>query len=545
MKNRKINFIKLGILFFGISLILWNCNLEDNLPVMQKDIDFKNVKTVSFEEAIALFNREKKKIQLKRTAAKSTENVLEVTPIWSTLKHNEISYTDAQLATVESNINREGNYSSQLYFINVDNNIKNVIFTIYKDEVDINGDVVNARVYFSDLEGNFIDGYRIENGLFTKRFVAKTRVQKASFLSLFLLQEDNGDDGGEIDFDCWVYSDGELDEVVVFASVDGSGGGSDAGYKYGTPNGFDSYGSYINDATHSGSYSSGNTNIGNLTSSQITSAAAAILMVAPIVPDEDGNCPEGYRKEGNTCVIEDETYFCDCNCEGSETEFTNDLANNMEPKWGQLANKQEILNEINSIPNLNSLSFENQILALENHFNKNLMYSTSLPIVILNPNDDINKYIFTETAGWLDFHHIFKLFKWTNSKGPVSALFAGEMGELLQSLKGNYSAYSYEDLPSNNVGVALYIRFGKQLKEGTISWKDAVGKALDEMKWTQPEDAPNIDYIPFLLKDNYPKNFTYQPLLGERLKEYHKNEFCKLKKSQQENIKSVHEKFRR
>ena len=29
MKNRKTNFIKLGILFFGISLLLWNCEKEE------------------------------------------------------------------------------------------------------------------------------------------------------------------------------------------------------------------------------------------------------------------------------------------------------------------------------------------------------------------------------------------------------------------------------------------------------------------------------------------------------------------------------------
>ena len=150
------------------------------------------------------------------------------------------------------------------------------------------------------------------------------------------------------------------------------------------------------------------------------------------------------------------------------------------------------------------------------------MVLAALPIVILNPTDGINKYVYTEVAGWLDFHHVFKLFKWTNSKGPVSALLGGEMGELIQSLKGNCSAYSYEDLPSNNVGVALFIRFGEQLKEGRISWQDAVGKALDEMKWTQPEKAPNFDYIPHIINNIYPKNFTYQPLLGNSLKNYHK-----------------------
>lgn len=122
-------------------------------------------------------------------------------------------------------------------------------------------------------------------------------------------------------------------------------------------------------------------------------------------------------------------YYCDCSCEGSETEYTDDLTKNMEPKWGQLANKQEILNEINSISNLNSLTFEEQVLALENYFNKNLSYirNSRGELIISNSNNDVNKYIYTEVAGWLDFHHVFKLFKWAREKGPLSALFAGEM----------------------------------------------------------------------------------------------------------------------
>jgi murein DD-endopeptidase MepM/ murein hydrolase activator NlpD len=38
----------------------------------------------------------------------------------------------------------------------------------------------------------------------------------------------------------------------------------------------------------------------SLSSGQVTSAAAAILMVAPVDPDENGNCPDGYEKNPAT-----------------------------------------------------------------------------------------------------------------------------------------------------------------------------------------------------------------------------------------------------
>jgi hypothetical protein len=298
-KQKSKNFLILGLFLFGITLLLWNCTVEDNV-IETENIDLSNVKTVSFKDAIANFNAKKEKITLKRTYSKGTKNQLEITPDWNTLEFNDIAYTDAKLTTANTEINRDGKYSSQLYFINVNNHIRNVIFTIYKDKMDDNGNVINGRIFFNDLNGKFLDGYIIEKGVFTKRYIIQKRnqTQKASFLPLFLFQTES--DG--IDYSCWVYSGGELDEVVVTAYLQesdesgGGGSGNDGGvyYTYGN-----SYGSYINGATSDGM----NTNVGggtSLSSGQITSAAGAILMATPIEPDENGNCPDGYKKNPTT-----------------------------------------------------------------------------------------------------------------------------------------------------------------------------------------------------------------------------------------------------
>ena len=298
-KQKSKKFLILGLFLFGITLLLWNCTIEDN-AIEPESIDLSNVKTVSFKDAIAQFNSKKEKIKQKKVYAKSTENELEITPDWNTLEYNKIAYTNAQLTTANSKINRNGKYSSQLYFINVNNHIKTVIFTIWKDEVDANGNIVNGRIYFNNLEGKFIDGYRIEKGVFTKRFVIKKQYQKASFLPLFLFQEEE-EQGG-----CWNTDSlkdiegGVFDEVVVTAYLESSGGenggrGNEGGiyYTYGN-----SYGSYINGATSNGLYQGGGSS--SLSSGQVTSAAAAILMVAPIEPDQNGNCPDGYKKNPTT-----------------------------------------------------------------------------------------------------------------------------------------------------------------------------------------------------------------------------------------------------
>jgi len=297
MKNKKLNFLKLGILFFGISGILWNCVDEQFIETkVERPIQI-NAKTVSFKDAITHFNGENEKIKLKRSYAKNTENNIIIKPDWNSLMYNDVAYTNAKLTTAKTGINRDGNYSSELCFINVNNHLKNVIFTVWKDETDQNDNLINGRVFFNDLEGNFIDGYRIENGIFTKRYVIRKQIQKASFFSFLFFQSNDPEDF------CWntdtadSFDDGELDEVFFTAylqeSDDSTGGGGDGSGNYFT------YGSYINGATFNGM----NTNVGggtSLSSGQITSAAAAILMTAPVDPDENGNCPDGYKKNPTT-----------------------------------------------------------------------------------------------------------------------------------------------------------------------------------------------------------------------------------------------------
>jgi hypothetical protein len=264
-------------------------------------------------------------------------NPLEVNPDWNTLKHNEIFYTEALLTKAETAINRIGNYNSQLYFLEVNGEMKNVIVTTWKDKINQNGLTVNARVFFNQIDGTFIDAYKIEEGRFTKRLVPrkKKEIQKAGF---FLLFQSNTLE------DCWntdvlgEFEGGELEEVVIIAN----GGGSNSSSSSTT------YYYYINNAVDYGNENSTYNNSpggGSITNNGITNAATAILMNPPVDPDDDGNCPEGYTlnpvtgecesicnggKEYNTITencecptgkVEDENG--NCNCPEGKTEDKN------------------------------------------------------------------------------------------------------------------------------------------------------------------------------------------------------------------------------
>ncbi len=234
---------------------------------------------------------------------------------------------------------------------------------------------------------------------------------------------------------------------------------------------------------------------------------------------------------------------------GSEILWDFDLSTIEEPKWGQLANVQEILDEINNIPNLNNLTFDMQINSLINHFEKNLMYGRDEQtgeLFIQNPQNRVRRYIYSQNGGWIDFHHVFKLFKWAKNNGPINGILGGDMGELMQSAKQNASAFSYEDLPSNLFGVATFVRFGFDLENGNITWHDAIQVALNEINCLEPEQAPNFQYIPHIVTTGaYPQNFTYSPLLGDQLEEIHRDYFCKRPIKEQINIKEAHENFPR
>jgi hypothetical protein len=114
---------------------------------------------ISFEEAMNFFNNNKSKSTFAKGGTPFTVN-----PDWNTLDQHEIFNTDVLLTTAETSINRNGKFSSKLFFVKLDDEIKNVIYTIYKDSVDI-----NATFFLNHTNGDFIDGYKIE-GKTTKAF---------------------------------------------------------------------------------------------------------------------------------------------------------------------------------------------------------------------------------------------------------------------------------------------------------------------------------------------------------------------------------------
>tara|TARA_R110002033_G_scaffold171082_1_gene215797 strand:- start:3564 stop:5021 length:1458 start_codon:yes stop_codon:yes gene_type:complete len=267
-KQRLKNYLKFGILLFGISILVINCQADE--PLTFDNSAFINAKTVSFVEAKAFFEKGNNT----KLAKNNGNNVLVLNPDWNSLEHSDLVYTDAQLTKADTDVNRLGDFSSELIFVNIDNQIQSIIVTTWVEEYDNTNNIVEATIYFNDYDGNFVDAYKIENGLFTKRLVPSQNVSTAGFF-MFLQNLTDGD--------CWntdnLPVDGAFDEVDLGTVSGGNGGNggsnnngsSSSGSGLGTGSGTgNSYGGYVNGAIGGGG--------GSVTRGGISVGAATIFM---------------------------------------------------------------------------------------------------------------------------------------------------------------------------------------------------------------------------------------------------------------------------
>lgn len=93
-------------------------------------------------------------------------------------------------------------------------------------------------------------------------------------------------------------------------------------------------------------------------------------------------------------------------------------------------------------------------------------------------------FIYTEGAGWIDIVHFVN--------GALSGLVLGEATEVFQSITGNLSAWSYEDLQSNLQGSLYRIHHGLSGDD----FLDNLEKWFEGLGATSSEVAPNWVNVP-------------------------------------------------
>ncbi|RKE98536.1 hypothetical protein [Ichthyenterobacterium magnum] len=197
-------------LIVGVSIFIFNCQ-RDEISIVQKEE--LNYRTVSVKQAKQVFFKKKTK-PLNLIFRTSESNELVLSPQWETVEQNELNFTDALMTEVNTLINREGNYSSKAIFIEVNDVVVFALETQYAFGRYTNGDLKEGLVYYNDFDGNFLDAYKIQNGLTTKRFVLNNITQQSGFFLTMFFQNFG-------DHNCWntdnLPDDNQLEEVVVTA----------------------------------------------------------------------------------------------------------------------------------------------------------------------------------------------------------------------------------------------------------------------------------------------------------------------------------------
>lgn len=96
---------------------------------------------------------------------------------------DSLNFTEALLTNTETIINRDGNYTSKIFFIEVNDRIVSGIHSIFPKSTFEDGTLKDGDIYFNDFDGNFLDAYKVTNGIVTHRLVPKQNVQQANMFS--------------------------------------------------------------------------------------------------------------------------------------------------------------------------------------------------------------------------------------------------------------------------------------------------------------------------------------------------------------------------
>ncbi|HYO10144.1 MAG TPA: RHS repeat-associated core domain-containing protein, partial [Tepidisphaeraceae bacterium] len=117
--------------------------------------------------------------------------------------------------------------------------------------------------------------------------------------------------------------------------------------------------------------------------------------------------------------------------------------------------------------------------------------------------DGATKYIYTDSAKWIDLNHFFTSAGWADDVGSTVTYGFGVLTEVAQLIFGHVtlwedgiasSAFNSEDIPSNNLG----IQFTWKLRccAGAPSLSSQLQSFLEKAGPRRPEDAPDWNVLP-------------------------------------------------
>lgn len=156
-----------------ILIFYLNCTENDQL-IQPKEAS--NFKTVSIQNALQFIQTTQNNLQ-----NRNNENYIQ--EIYSEfLLQEEISNSNELVTTIPVRTS-DNNVFSRIVLLEIDGSIQSVIVS-YLPDFEINSEKFSGEFIITDIDGNFIDGYKVENGLYIIRYTGNRTWQNQSTSSL-------------------------------------------------------------------------------------------------------------------------------------------------------------------------------------------------------------------------------------------------------------------------------------------------------------------------------------------------------------------------
>jgi len=125
-------------------------------------------------------------------------------------------------------------------------------------------------------------------------------------------------------------------------------------------------------------------------------------------------------------------------------------------------------------------------------------------------NGSTIRYVYTTKAGWVDMRHFFYFADKSYEYGGPISVFGAYGSEAYQwlgveidkanggidfHLGGNPSAFSYEDITSDRLGI-MFGQFAKEMEGENYSFEELLNNFFTSLGATDPENANNYEDIP-------------------------------------------------
>jgi murein DD-endopeptidase MepM/ murein hydrolase activator NlpD len=178
--------------------------------------DALNFKTVTKSEAQRIFGHFQQKREMELAKSKAKDSLyLEITPDWNTFHQEDLDLDEATLSAVDITTNSKLDVESRLTFIEINASLLNVIES-RQISSRVDGEMDSSYIYYHNLDGKFIVGYKMEQGAITsrltKRIQSKSKTEKAFNYAKKPCEEE---------FDLFASSPcyGHLEEVIITTTV--------------------------------------------------------------------------------------------------------------------------------------------------------------------------------------------------------------------------------------------------------------------------------------------------------------------------------------